>query len=625
MNKDILNVINSNDKINILYSQGIDSIITFSDSLIRSGHKIFVIVNFINNVDLLYNYHKSLNLKYNIGFAVFDSQVYDNKSNVIYMTTKYINYLFSIHDKILNIPDIIILCDTYENKYDNILFLKLFDQYSYNLGKLIVFSQYPSLISNFVKYDMRNIYYDININYTIRNYSVNDTDLLNDIFSLLCDSYKLNKNNNMVVLLPDIDMINIMLNKIEKCPLEIIAYSLYDIKKISMSDINCVYLTTHNLISPFKLNNISIVIDSMIENVIKYTDNGGIRFYNKYINKNKAIASLSYLGQNLSGTCYRMMTKDYYDYRNSIGKDSQDLPLTFILDMIKFKINPYILTSYVNEYYLNLSTDILVNIGCIKNNKLTDMGVFCLNYPLGIRNSALLFYCIQNKFPLFESIVIASLIDCSPGYFTFPLKTDNIPYIDYIQYRSRYIIDNFDKFKGYSDLHTYFNIWNNLYNSLDVLNTSNDNIYNWCINNKINFNKILDLISTILQCISITTKLGYDVDIISLDHSDIMSNIIKIIDIVYSDLKFELKNDDIFNLLYVDPITNLTHKLSIINSINNLSINPNKFIYALNTSTVSSQTGDINIINVLFAEEPIIIPVEEPEDDSDQYDDLYSS
>lgn len=408
--------------------------------------------------------------------------------------------------------------------------------------------------------------------------------------------------------------------------------SLYD--GLNMEKIKQIYIKKYIKIivttCTFKLstifNNISLIIDTMAQNNT-----------NSFLEKNQQLKwltitdSLNRMKIGTKSTHYIVMCSEkiYELLDEKIDEKSvsfHEVPhCREIYEILKYNLNPLnIFVGTSLESIINMELISLKNMGIILNNynnyKLTRMGYFCFNFPLNIRNSAIVYIFSQcDKNSLMSSTnneihnsntfillaLLCSLERYGNGLFFWPKKLANE---DFMSYSMRYddVLMEFEKkYGGYSDINTIINIW------LDICKNTNPfdfkNLKKFCIDNQLNFKHFRDASILLQKCIFIGNKFRFKINM-NLDMQKITNlNVAELGIQIYESLKIAYQG-------YETTITkNSTNHVTACCAnqeyrIDNKSVHTmhignynDKIYYSLVKTQKKTSKGTIQVVNVLHA------------------------
>jgi len=204
-------------------------------------------------------------------------------------------------------------------------------------------------------------------------------------------------------------------------------------------------------------------------------------------------------------------------------------------------LNPKDVLIVKNDPNVNECFDTLVSNGMItSDNKITEKGIFLYDLPLSNLMCQFLWDWFVLKYPLFDGIVIACLIDCYGPTYIYLQKWDD-------ESKKTYKTKNPDFIKGDNDLEILINIWNDLLEKNEGIEINHKIINEWCSTYSIKQDKIMELLTYINKCCdNLSKKTEIELEII--DSSVINLKALPIFEILYNDMiltktsKYNYKN-----------------------------------------------------------------------------------
>lgn len=195
-----------------------------------------------------------------------------------------------------------------------------------------------------------------------------------------------------------------------------------------------------------------------------------------------------------------------------------------------------------------------------------------------------------NKYPLFPGIVTAAIVDCyGPSYFWMPRKTPEIENFD--KFKAEHIEKYFEKYRGYSDLHTYLNMWHDLSATLKGIKITDRTLSKWSRENSMNNKKINELLTIINQCVSAAGRLGYEVQIGPFTTQGVVTAARPLFLSSYSDLIL-MRSGDYLSITSMDR-----YKLDSRDAINEIRKNIRKGVIALITAEIKTNKSLVRVVS----------------------------
>ena len=501
-------------------------------NIIYPEYRIFISVPTIAAVINLFNIQKYLSPYVNIGYAA-DSEVhYNDKSKVVYCTTGHLRKLM-LKTRNLNFCDVLMLDEAHTGTIDNSIVMSLCEFFDEN-KKIIISSATLDLYN----YDhVKKILIDIPTKkiittYHDKNYELEDDNLYLDTAEVIQNFHNTTKENiNFLVFVSGRSEITKIINNLKIQDAEILELTGdMDTSTLEKIFLDCpedkkrkIIITTNVAESSVTINDIGLVIDTMIEKIAGFTDNDSLLLKTSYISKSSAIQRKGRTGRTRNGICYRMCTEFFYEKLiESRELEINRIPLhTYMLELLKYKYDPAtILHEIKDKNKLIESMDLIKMLKLYDEEKeiVTDVGNFVVDFPIGIRTSVILYkythdfidennifgiypiidekdelknkinrMFIDKKAELYPIIVCLCIIDCFKNSYFY------IPRFDKEILKEEYIDVHFSKYLGDSDLETNLN-W---YVELSKEFVDRDSIKNWCVKNSFNNKKVIDLIKKI--------------------------------------------------------------------------------------------------------------------------------
>lgn len=288
-------------------------------------------------------------------------------------------------------------------------------------------------------------------------------------------------------------------------------------KVVNYKETNCrsiiiTHLTTE---CPIILNQASLIIDTFVHKILTKTDN----FYSfdtewscvKNIRKRKNL-----FNQN-SNKIYLILQSKIFCQDLEIPTKSVNSTETFaetdFLKLIEYNLDPKLVyknilpESIIDNYLHNLKKLNLI----IKKEKacnLTSMGNFCVNFPLEIKKSIMLYYLPKNNLStLYHLSVICTVNNYTGNLFNYPKKNINEDDYLYLMRKDDAIQVLEDKFGGYSSLDTIFRIWIKIFLEINPFYLTD--LRNFCKKNNLNFSFFKEVSFLIKKCMHILQTLNY--------------------------------------------------------------------------------------------------------------------
>nr|QBK90319.1 MAG: ATP-dependent helicase [Pithovirus LCPAC102] len=571
------------------------------------GYKIMVSVPTVTAAISLSNSSKLFFPKLKIGYTTGNKAYYTYDDNIVYATSKYIKKLI-LHifkngqSRNWQFANILMLDEYHVGSMDNYLIYSLWKYANKQRTKdnmikipyiVMASATIDLVIDKFVaKLNIPNRTYNINVEYMNKNYSINNDKLYIDTASIITRQHNSNLKGHILIFVSGKSEVHKIIDNLQNIENANI-YPAYS--GISPDEFNRIYEKTNkrkiivatNIIeTSVTINNIGLVIDTMIEKIIITSDSGSTRLVSTSISKASAIQRMGRTGRTGDGVCIRMITKNGYDHLPEQRKEEiERLPIyTVLIELINVgiapdkilhgdKVSPQRILDGIKHLQLLNNIDNVYTV--------TDIGKFVINFPLSIRNSSTLWNWINSGYTIYPGIVAIALIDSyGPKYTWIPayIPKEDLTYSAYTQKINEHRQNYFSKYIGNSELETFINIWNDMMKdiSLNSINLKN-HILKFSKNNSMNNKKLYEVTKIVKQIIQTLESMGnhvIDNSIISTgdNEDDIVytsaNNVILSVPVnqtldllrpilrnTYKDLVFDI-NKNTYWLNYVQPDTN---------------------------------------------------------------------
>ncbi|ANB50796.1 putative ATP-dependent helicase [Powai lake megavirus] len=281
-----------------------------------------------------------------------------------------------------------------------------------------------------------------------------------------------------------------------------------------------------------------------------------------------------------------------------------------IMNLISMMSNYNDILSWFNTNTVNETLKKLQLIGiCNNDNNLTAMGKFCQKFPLEINNSVFI-YRLNEKIQANIAIYICVLCTIQlygSGLFIWPKKSNNEDVLCHTMRIDDMISWIENKYAGYSDVDTIFNIWTDAFKSCNLLSLFDMRRY--CDINGLNFHLFKRIIHLVRDCIqaNIDNNLGLN---ISFDNQNF---------IIPSKQDFSLTFFEILQQSHSDCEARVVHNFRVGKShvycgneifrIDNRCIHTmdtanddQKIYYILSRNNYTANKGqDINVVNIMHS------------------------
>ena len=371
----------------------------------------------------------------------------------------------------------------------------------------------PEILGEFVTDKVSS--YTVNVSYSEHNYNVYDRSLLNDTADLAIEFHNTgDRPGHFLIFAAGVREVSTIAKRIKKTlsGKNVMVLQAHGVMNADLmgkindpagTGIRKIIVTTSAAMALITTRNISVVIDTMAEKREIKSSGGGTKLVSETVAKNIAKQRKSMAGRTMNGACHRMITKSAYN------KLQQTRPAEIsvmslhnqVMDLLGAGINPPSVLSISSDKYTGVLGK-LKRLNLIdKREKVTEAGVFVSSLPLGLETGTMIWKWLSDKpdISVLPCVVIAVMIDRRSGSYFSSFNINNTRLSGDRQRRleSKIVKDKHSKFRGYSDIHTYFKLWKGLTDSLGGLDGSYYEIRDWCTENAISYDQIKDVYYTV--------------------------------------------------------------------------------------------------------------------------------
>ena len=522
-----------------------------------------------------------LGQKYVIEVVVADKNIADSLNrlkfqNVTYFSSK--DFLLKISLKNRIFPELLVLDEMDTGSVENFLITSLWKK-SKKSGKLILLSSLPhSLFPDFPTYTIPNE--------KIREirYVSSVTNLVNFVY----DVHNSGVKGDFLIFTLKNDIENVL----EKLKGVIKDAEFYSSEKLDeslyrKSNLRKIVVASDIAKTSLTLKNLGVVFDTMLEKRIERTITGGAKMQIQYISKRDAD-----LRAKPGVITYRFIEKEKFDLLPQITEELLfRIPLHHLMiDIYSYGLDPFDLLENKDE--LDFMFDLFLKYNIVDvNYKVTEKGKLLRKLPFGIRTSLL---CLQH--PRYPTVVLASLIEnFMSGIFVFQnSEKDDEFEMDYEVDIQKQIKEYFEKFRGYSDAHTFLNIFLESKNSnLEGGFSKKINLKEWCEENFISYSYLKNVHNSVQKVCKIL-----NIEVEDFDANEYISSIQNIVQGIYIEKRMNLVLESEDNAEYLD-FQGVTYTIDP-QSINQIQLSRPLSLYSLINSTLD----DTNLISFSYTIEP---------------------
>lgn len=483
--------------------------------------------------------------------------------------------------------------------------------------------KYKTMFSQAVIQEITGKTYPVSVRYHNQDFNPGDVELYNQTMQVILSL--LDEANNILVFLPGSSEIEKMKDSLsgqmgspvtpgpgaKNIGFEILtAYGSMkpeDLQKIYAPGKNKIILATNIAETSLTIENVNVVVDTLIEKRAETSPSGGMRLTLRNIARDSAIQRCGRTGRTGPGICYRMCTEPFFAKLEEHRPDEVDrLPLhNTLLELYVVHLDPYEIFPNVDRNKIKTTLEDLKRLGALDGTGadpllggpvVTELGKFVSDIPMSVRNATVLFHWIESKLPLFPGIVTMSLIDSyGPSYFWTPKRNPGEKIPEFNARLSEYRKRHFDGYRGKSDVHTFINVWSDLMNYAQGYPVEPNKLKEWSVMNSINHKKFKEVISTVKRTIAAVQRMKYNVEVGPFTADGVLKHLVPLVEKVYSDKKLCISGT---GDVYSDS-RGMKYKLDTLNSINKLDPRVDTCIIALISLelSVGGRTG-MNLVSV---------------------------
>ena len=433
--------------------------------------KIIITVPTVVTAKSLYQRVQSLTSD-TVGYAA-DGETKDFKTaSIVYATSGFFQkFLLSSFLKDRPNPfrnfDIVIIDEFHTKSLSNTIILnvwrycKLSGQTYTNIPRLIVSSATLNIdsiewITNKMTINLEPKY-KVETVYGGKFYTSGDLSVLNELYEKVIEFHEVNNyKGSFLVFVPGMYEIDTLYKKLKEredlVPLRV--HSEISNEEISLIykefEVRKIIIATNIVEAAITIENLSIVLDSMMERQSTTSDNGAIEMVTVFTSKSSATQRKGRIGRQSDGMCYRAITEEGYDsLKDTPSPEVSRVPIEReILDIQAGKLSPLMILE--DKEYPELDKKIdetvvtLKFLSMIDNGIVTPKGFFASTMQLAVRNSAILYdYILTGQDPYPAIVLVAAIDNFSPNLLRIRKDQD----IAKFREKNRTLI-------GPSDLHT---------------------------------------------------------------------------------------------------------------------------------------------------------------------------
>ena len=280
-----------------------------------------------------------------------------------------------------------------------------------------------------------------------------------------------------------------------------------------------------------------------------------------------------------------------------------------VMEMLEIGLDPVELLKGVSPHRITHAVEILEKLGMVTKQdgqvKVTDSGHFAPNFPLGIRNAAVLWRWIEQGLPLFPGIIATCLIDCyGPSYYWIPRRNRDQSTTEYRIATDAHKEKYFSEFVGSSDVETALNMWNTLMDDVGGYDAGPKAILTWTQENSINHKKLKEVLTISRQCINAANRRGLEVNVGRFTTAGVITKLKPILSDVYGDMVMFHK----YGTFYTLPSTGTDFKLDSRGASSNLSLNKPPAVIGLITADIRGTRSTMHFLSFAIEADGVKFP-----------------
>jgi HrpA-like RNA helicase len=571
-----------------------------------------------------------------VGYAVEGNANYNRFTPIVYCTAghlrrKLLNYFDNgiVKSGAIDFCDVIVIDEAHSGSIDNDVITELWIEAASNgveVPRLVLASatldKNATVFKNLPVYTIPTKSLPVDIEYAAKDYKPDDSSLYTDLSVTVITKHINNpvKDDSVSKWLVfcagsrEVENVCSILKEAELTNVDIFpVYS--NLPEEERAKINntielgkrAIFVATNIVEASLTIDGLDGVFDCLTEKVAETSSSGGLRLSVKNISKSSAAQRKGRTGRTVPGFCYRMCTNRFFNnLKDSREPEIARAPITNVaIEFINVGLDPIkLFKGRVSEQRMKDTLNLLKNLKMIDSkNNVTELGKFVTMFPLGVRNSALIFNWMQLKtkegksYPVYPMVVLACLIDCyGPWYYYLPKKGEESNE-EYNRIKYKYFKTHFTKYESENDLKTLLKMWNYTMDNFKTLNPDYEELFYWCNDNSLNNKKMKELFKIVRKCMDDISKVDnlvlqigpFDEDKFLKLSKDIITN-------SYSDNIYELKEDSV----YFNSKNKQYFKLEYQQRLNpNLKEKYSK-ILGLITREITTGKGNNNIISLSF-------------------------
>lgn len=520
--------------------------------------RIFNVQPTISATITLYQRQSKQSESIKVGFAAEGDINYDDNTQLIYCTTGHMRKVILNYENLEKKPaDVIMLDEMHSKSADNTIVLDIlvhFAKKGLDVPKIILSSatfddvfhseinrKFESIVPNgvpLISIDLKS--FDINVVYESTDFkNANDERRFKRAAEVI-NSYNRTQGRGVHILafVPGKREMSILKNELRCNNADILEYSgkmeKENYEKIfgetTEGNIRKIIIATNAAEAAITIKDVGIVVDTMTAKIASSTESGTLELSVQFISQDSANQRKGRTGRTMNGICHRICTEEFfYDRDSSMIPEILRVPLhNYILEFLKYGFNPEEIVEEMDSYKVSETEKLIKDLKLFDydNRKITEAGNFVADFPLSVRNGALLYNVLfgelksEDYISAFMAITIISLIDTyNETFFYYPhgpqKETSEEKEERIKKHREMY----FEKYRKYSDLETNLSWLYDLdigqaliglvkdegkliYDGSTKLKVNERFVKTFCVSSFLNNRKVTDMIKRIVKITS---------------------------------------------------------------------------------------------------------------------------
>lgn len=349
-----------------------------------------------------------------------------------------------------------------------------------------------------------------------------------------------------------------------------------------------IYITTSQWIELIPIDDLSVVIDTLIEPQLIQSPTGGTRWILGYESLILAEQRSGRLGATQPGLGYRLGRVNQL----AVSTVPIQIQPQEIIELVTAGFDPLsVLTPTSQSNEISALINQMVDLGLFERNDsklaVTEAGKFVSAFPLSLRYATVLWRWYRYDYPFFPGLAIVAMLDTVASGTTFVALPEKRPDED----RTASIVDLelaeqqfYQNFGGYSDVATLLNLLAALFDGIGGPDGTSSDIFTWCQKYRVNFSKIQEVLALIHQGRKVCTDLNITCSTGPFNAENVLTQLRPILAEVYTDWLMQL--EVVASLPRYRDRQGQEYRLEMLTATNNFDVNPPVFLLALLTTEI---------------------------------------